>query len=166
MVHSLAVLEPPLLFVPSAQSQMPVIGAAAGLYQSGNKTGAVEAFIKMFVGPNYREALDRAVPGAYAQAVADADTFFTQELNALPAWRFSREDAGRITRPVLSVLGGDSPALNPAAQEGYDWLRESLPNVEGYVLPGATHAMAMAKPRELAQALAAFFSRQPMSAGG
>jgi pimeloyl-ACP methyl ester carboxylesterase len=163
-VHSLAILEPPLLFVPSAQLNMPVIGAAAGMYQSGNKAGAVDAFIQLFVGPNFRDVLDASVPGGHEQAVADADTFFTQELQALPAWRFGNEDAGRITQPVLAVLGGDSPELNPAAQEAFDWLRESLPNVEGFVLPGVTHALQTAKPREMAEALAAFFARHPMSA--
>jgi hypothetical protein len=42
-------------------------------------------------------------------------------------------------------------------------LLTSLPNVEGFVLPGTTHFLLMENPRGTAEALAAFFARHPMS---
>ena len=58
------------------------------------------------------------LPGAFAQAVADADTFFRIELPALEQWSFTQAEAGRITQPVLAVVGADSHALWPGWVEG------------------------------------------------
>jgi pimeloyl-ACP methyl ester carboxylesterase len=99
MVHSLALLEPPLLAVPSGPLLMEAMGLLAALYQAGDKAGAVDAFQRSVMGPEYRVTLDAAVPGGFDQAVADADTFFAQELPALAEWRFTREDARGIAQP-------------------------------------------------------------------
>jgi 3-oxoadipate enol-lactonase len=42
-------------------------------------------------------------------------------------------------------------------------LLSSLPNAEGYVLPGTTHLLHVQNPRGMAEALAAFFARHPMA---
>jgi pimeloyl-ACP methyl ester carboxylesterase len=163
VVHSLALLEPALFGVPSGPLLLEAMGPLAGLYQAGDKAGAVDAFEQAVVGPNYRFSLDEIIPGAFDQAVADADTLFAQELPALMEWRFTREDALRITQPVLAVLGADSPSLWPGFREGYDLVREWLPQAEGFVLEGATHGMQMQNPRDAAAALAAFFARHPQA---
>jgi pimeloyl-ACP methyl ester carboxylesterase len=163
-VHSLALLEPAGLAVPSAQQLMEAMGPAAGRYQAGDKAGAVDTFLRAVVGPDYRRMLDEVVPGGYQQAVDDADTFFAQELPALQEWRFTREEARRITQPVLAVLGADSSAVWPGFGEGYELVREWFPQAEGFTLPGATHALQMQNPGPLAEALAAFLARHPLPA--
>ena len=45
-------------------------------------------------GPDYRGVLDQVLPGAFEQAVTDADTFFGQELPAVQQWTLTREDRG------------------------------------------------------------------------
>jgi pimeloyl-ACP methyl ester carboxylesterase len=161
-VHSLAILEPPLLFTPSAPAQLPSLMAALGSYQAGDRAGAVGTALTSMVGHDWRSILDRAIPSGYEQAVVDVDAFFALDFASLPAWRFTPEAAGRIRQPALAVLGADSSALNPSAQEAFEWLRQSLPRAEGYVLPGSTHALHMAKPREMADILAGFFDRHPL----
>src|SRR5206468_340741 len=84
------------------------------------------------------------------------------ELPALQTWRFTREEAGRITQPALAVLGANSAAVWPGFGEGYALLREWLPRSEGFVLPEATHALQMQNPRAMAEALASFFARHPI----
>src|SRR5262249_28833936 len=84
------------------------LGPVLQLYGAGDKAGAVDAWMRGVGGQSYRAALDRALPGAFDQAVADADTFFGQELPAVRQWSFTREDANRITQPVLAVLGAKS----------------------------------------------------------
>jgi pimeloyl-ACP methyl ester carboxylesterase len=37
-------------------------------------------------------------------------------------------------------------------------LLASLPNAEGYILPGTTHFLQVEKPREIAETLAAFYA--------
>jgi pimeloyl-ACP methyl ester carboxylesterase len=162
MVHSLALLEPALMGVPSAQQLMEALGPAAARYQAGDKAGAVDTFLRAVVGADYRRLLDEVVPGGYEQAVADADTFFAQELPALQEWRFTREEARRITQPVLAVLGADSAAVWAGFGEGYALLREWFPQAEGFTLSGANHALQMQNPGPLAAALAAFLARHPL----
>jgi hypothetical protein len=82
------------------------MGPVVQMYEASNKTGAVDSFLQAVVSPEYRSVLDHVLPGAFAQAVTDADTFFRIELTALEEWSFTQADAGRITQPVLAVLGG------------------------------------------------------------
>jgi pimeloyl-ACP methyl ester carboxylesterase len=163
-VHSLAVLEPALMSVPSAQTSRAFVGTAMQLYRAGDKAGAVDTFLRGTCGPGYRAALDQALPGAFEQHVADADTFFDQELPALQQWSFTREDACRITQPVLAVIGAKSQELDPIWGERQDLLLSWLPNVEPFVLPAAMHLLQVQNPRGMAEGLAAFFARHPLSA--
>jgi hypothetical protein len=52
-----------------------------------------------------RERLERGLPGAAAQSVIDAETFFGQELPVVFAWSIGPEEAARVTQPTLAVLG-------------------------------------------------------------
>jgi pimeloyl-ACP methyl ester carboxylesterase len=78
---------------------------------------------------------------------------------ALQQWRCTREQAQQISQPVLAVLGADSGAL---FREGHELVREWFPQAEGFILPGATHALQMQNPRPLAEALAGFLARHPL----
>jgi pimeloyl-ACP methyl ester carboxylesterase len=161
-VHSLALLEPALLMVPSAQQFLEAIGPVLQMYEAGNKTGAVDGFLQAVVGPEHRSVLDRVLPGAFAQAVADADTFFRIELPALQQWSFTQADAGRITQPVLAVLGADSHTLWPGWVEVHQLVQAWLPQAEAFVLKGATHGLQIIDPKGMAEGLAGFFARHPL----
>jgi pimeloyl-ACP methyl ester carboxylesterase len=108
--------------------------------------------------------LDQALPGAFDQHVADADTFFGQEMPALQQWVFTQEDAKRIIQPVLAVVGTRSLELDPIWGERHHLLLDWLPNVEPFVLPDATHLLQVQHPRGGAEGLASFFARHPLSA--
>jgi pimeloyl-ACP methyl ester carboxylesterase len=82
---------------------------------------------------------------------------FMQELPVLQRWSFTQEDAGRITQPVLAVLGENSA---PAFPERRELLLSWLPNVEPFGLPDATHLLHVQKPRAMATGLTDFFERQ------
>lgn len=163
-VHSLAVLEPALYSASSAQTSRAFIVAAVELYRAGDKAGALDTFLRGLCGPSYRAVLDRALPGAFDQHVADADTFFGVEMPAMREWSFTREDAHRIVRPVLAVVGAKSLELAPFWGERQELLLSWLPNVEPFVLPDATHLLQVQNPRGMAEGLAAFFARHPLSA--
>jgi pimeloyl-ACP methyl ester carboxylesterase len=161
-VHSLALLEPALFMVPSAPQFMEAMGPVLQMYEAGNKTGAVDRFLQTVVGPEYRSILDRVLPGAFAQAVADADTFFRIELPALEQWSFTQAEAGRITQPVLAVLGADSHTLWPGWGEGHQLVQTWWPQAEAFVLAGATHGLQLIDPQGMAAGLAGFFTRHPL----
>jgi pimeloyl-ACP methyl ester carboxylesterase len=93
VISSLALLEPALLMVPSAPQFLEAMGPVMQMYEAGDKMGAVDSFLQTVVGPEYRNVLDRVLPGAFAQAAADADTFFRVELPALQQWSFTQAEA-------------------------------------------------------------------------
>jgi pimeloyl-ACP methyl ester carboxylesterase len=164
VVQSLAILEPALMSVPSATTSRAFVGTTMQLYRSGDKSGAVDTFLRGTCGPGYRAVLDRVVPGSFDQYVADAETFFEQELPALQRWPFGREDAKRVGQPALAVVGALSLERNPIWGERQQLLLDWLPNVEPFVLPRATHLLEVENPRALAEGLAAFFARHSLAA--
>jgi len=163
LVQSLAVLEPALMSVPSAATSRTFVQAAVQHYRAGDKAGAVDIFLRGTCGSGYRGVLDRVVPGAFEQAVADADTFFEQELPALQHWSFGRDDARRVIQPVLAVVGARSLELDPIWGERHQLLLEWLPHVESAVVPEATHLLEVENPRGVAETLAAFFARHSLA---
>jgi pimeloyl-ACP methyl ester carboxylesterase len=131
-------------------------------YREGDLARAVDSWMQGTCGPDYRSVLDHAVPRAFEQAVADADTFFGQELPAVQQWVFTRDEAQRVTQPVLAVLGGQS---QPIFRERWNLLLAWLPDVEPFILPDATHLLHAQDPGGMAAALSTFFARHPVSLG-
>ena len=163
-VHTLALLDAARP-APASEQQMEFIMAfvqpALQRYGAGDRAGAVDTWMQGVCGPNYRAALEQALPGAFDQAVADAETFFGQELPSVQQWAFTQAEARRITQPVLAVLGAQS---NPTFHERHELLLAWLPNVESFTLPGATHLLQVQNPRGMAESLAAFFAHHPFVA--
>ena len=158
-VQSLALLDAARPAPPSAlhtEMVRTVVEPALERYRAGDNAGAVDTWMRGVCGPDYRDALEPAIPGAFEQAVRDADTFFGQELPAVLQWSFGREEAARVTQPVLAVLGEKS---NPVYRERRELLLAWLPKVESFELPEATHLLHVQNPGAMADALAAFFAR-------
>jgi pimeloyl-ACP methyl ester carboxylesterase len=159
-VQSLALLEAALPVPPGSPGRAG-IPEAIGLYRKGDKAGAVDMFMRAVAGPDYRASADRALPGAFDQAVTDADTFFGQELPAILQWTFGEAEGARIEQPVLLVMGAKSHEVSPVWQQRQDLLSAWLANDEPFVLDGATHMLHLENPRGLAERLGAFFARHP-----
>jgi pimeloyl-ACP methyl ester carboxylesterase len=123
----------------------------------------IDDFLKQRFGAAYRPHLDRVLPGSFGRAIADASTWFEQEVPGLRAWKFEAHEAQRITQPVLAVVGGESDKLWPRFGETQRRLLMSLPNVEGDVLPHVNHAMSIQDPAAVAAAVARFFRRHRIS---
>ena len=137
-----------------------VVGPAMGRYRAGDRAGAVDTWMRGTCGPDWRGPYERVLPGAVERAVADADTFFGQELPAVQAWSFEAEDAARITQPVLAVLGTHSVATFGERRE---LLASWLADVELFDLPDATHLLHVEQPARMAAGLADFLGRHPLS---
>src|SRR5262245_51050932 len=166
--HTVVLMEPALSVPTLGQERMLSLRAAMApvfeAYRAGDKARAVDGFMRGVSGPDYRAVIDRALPGAFDQAVRDADTFFDQELPAVQQWTLRREDAARITEPILSVMGARSPQVSPIWMERHQMVLAWFPRAEGFVLPDATHVLHVQHPRAVAEALAAFFARHPVKA--
>jgi pimeloyl-ACP methyl ester carboxylesterase len=137
------------------------LAAAVPLYEAGDPGGAIDAFLDVVLGPGeYKSVAEANLPaGWHDRAVAGAGTFFRVEFPAFPEWQFTPELAGRITQPVLSVVGALS---DPFFREGDALIREWIPQSETFVLPGASHGLQFMNPGALATGLVAFLEKHPM----
>lgn len=159
-VASLVLLEAALP-VPGVAS--PGIAQALQAHERGDRIGAVDIFMRSVAGDSWATDIQREIPQSYRQALADAPAFFEQELPAVRAWQFSQTDARRISAPVLAVMGGLSPQVSANWPKRHEFLLAHLPDVEAYVLPGATHMLALQGGSTLAQRLCEFFARHPVA---
>lgn len=162
-VHTLCLLEPTLLSVPSGaaflQSAQPVFEA----YKAGRHDEAFAFFMSAVSGLEWdacRALLEKRVPGIVAQAVNDADTFFGIELPGVAQWAFGADDAARVQAPTLSVLGAQTGQL---WVEVADRLRAWLPKVETCTIDGVGHLLHIQRPTPVAKSIADFFGRNPMA---
>lgn len=120
---------------------------------------ALDDFLTLVMGPEWRIDAERGLPGSVEQMERDSRTFFDTDLPALLTWRFTAADASRITCPVLHVGGTGS---GPWFAEGRELVLAWLPQAEDVVLAGADHSLAITHPAEVAAALVAFLRRHPI----
>lgn len=160
-VQSLALLEPALPSILLHAPDFQAVGAkAGGLYQTGDKDGAMDVFGQAVGGADFRTRFDQTLPPGYFERwVADADTVFQSDMAALPAWNFSKEDASRITQPVLNVVGANSASY---FQEIFATIQAWLPQAENYIVPDSPHCILQTQPKTIAERLTSFFSRHPL----
>jgi pimeloyl-ACP methyl ester carboxylesterase len=160
VVHTLTLLEAPSVMVPATAQVVEGLEPLGAQFASGDREGATDAFLAAMGGEGYRGALDRLLPGAFELAVADADAFFAVEFPALGEWSISAEDVDRIDAPVLRIRGENTI---PWFVESDALLSEWLPDSDGATIPGAGHFLQMESPRPVAEAVATFLARHPMS---
>ena len=162
-VHTLILLELALLSVPSGETFLEQAGPAFEAYASGDHSGALAMFLSALSALDWETCqalLEERVPGAVAQSVRDADTFFGIELPALTEWAFGAEQAATIHLPVLSVLGTET---QPLWVEIAAFLRSSLPHVEQCTIDGVGHLLHIQRPEPVARGMAEFLTRNPMA---
>jgi pimeloyl-ACP methyl ester carboxylesterase len=162
-VHTLILLELSLLSVPSGAAFFQQAGPAFEAYASGDHERALAIFMSVVSGLDWatcRALLEERVPGAVAQAIEDADTFFGIELPALTEWAFSAKQAAAVHCPVLSVLGSGT---QPLWVEVAAFLRASLPHVEDCTIDGVGHLLHIQRPQPVARAMTEFLARNSMT---
>ena len=165
-VHTLMLLEPSLLSVPSGEAFLEQAGPAFEAYVSGDHTGALAMFMTAVSGLEWTSSkalLEERVPGAIEQAITDADTFFGIELPALTEWTFGREQAAVIHQPVLSVLGTET---QPLWVEVAEFLRSALPQVDERAIDGVGHLLHIQRPEPVARTMAEFLGRHSIGDHG
>jgi pimeloyl-ACP methyl ester carboxylesterase len=160
-VRSVALLEPAARGISSSEQVAAALAPVFAAYRSGDKAGAVDRFLRHVCGDGYRAVLDRAIPGAFGEALVEADLFFQAEIPAVQQWSFGPGDAERVTQPVLNVLGAQSV---PRFVEGSDLIQSWFPQAERLSVPDAGHLMMVQNAAGLAQGLRDFFATQSRSA--
>lgn len=163
LVHSLTLLEPPLMSVPAARDFLERIGPATEAYGAGDRERAMVLFLTQVTGLEWdrcRRVVEQGVPGGVAQAMAGATTFFDSYLPALGGWETGEEDMAGISQPVLSVTGTDTDQLFRAS---CDLLRSWIPHLEECLVDGVGHLLHMQRPEPVARCMAQFLARHPIA---
>jgi pimeloyl-ACP methyl ester carboxylesterase len=156
-VHSLVLLEPPKTTEP--YDRFEVFEPLIAQHRAGDGKGAVDAFMALVGGPDWRTEVQRTVPGGPEQAEADVATFFEVELPALGAWTFNADQAGRISKPVLYLVGSESGPHFDRAKQAF---QSAVAQTEAVVLPGLNHLLQMRDPHGVAAPIADFLARHPL----
>jgi pimeloyl-ACP methyl ester carboxylesterase len=152
-VRSLALLEPAARGISSSEKAAAALRPVLDAHSDGDDATAMDLFLRSVGGAGYRAALDRALPDAFATAVAHADTFFGVELPAVQAWTFGPDQARRIDHPLLNVRGSHTADRFVGAS---DLVQTWFPRARPYTLVGASHLLMVERPEPLAEALTAF----------
>jgi pimeloyl-ACP methyl ester carboxylesterase len=160
-VASVVLLEPAVRGISSAEQVLAALRPVFAAYRSGDSTGAVDLFLRHVCGDRYRVVLERQLPGAFDEAVDEADLFFQAEMPAVQQWAVGAAEAARVDQPVLNVLGANSA---PRFVEGSALVQSWFPHAERYSVPDAGHLLMVENPDAVAAGLKDFFSRHPISA--
>ena len=159
LVRSLVVLEPAIMAADAIADFFEAAAPVFAAYRSGDFAKAVDGFLSAVSAPDWRSAVVNTVPGGAEQAEKDAPTFFEVEVPALEEWVFDGDRSGRISQPILYVIGGESIPLFEAGRQHFQSL---IPHTEHVVVPGVNHLMQMQDPKLVAAPIADFLSRQPL----
>ncbi len=162
-VHTLTLLELSLMTLPEGQAFLQGAGPVLEAYDQGDHAGAFSAFMGVVSGlgwPECEALFAERVPGLTEQSIRDADTLFGVELPSLVAWDLDADQAARLHRPVLAVLGGDSLAL---WVEVTDHLRAALPDIRVRTIDGVGHLLHIQRAEPVAQAIGDFVDQHALT---
>jgi pimeloyl-ACP methyl ester carboxylesterase len=158
LVHTLSVVEPPPAGTPGAEEFRHANAGLLSSYEERGAQAALEEFMTMLVGADWRGTSERDAPGSVEAMERDAPSFFTGDVPALRSWRLSAEEAARIRCPTLYVGGSDSA---PWFTEMRTRLLSLLPHADEATVEGAGHLLASTHPEQLAGLLVDHFRRRP-----
>ena len=129
-------------------------------YKSGNKSEAVDIWMRGVCSSDYRVYLDKAAPdGSIKQSVVQIH-FSGKKCQRFGNGHSQKEEATRIKQPILAVLGEKSI---PTFRERRDLILGWFSNIEPYNLPNANHLLHIQNPSGVATALSQFFSKHPIT---
>src|SRR5262249_44235028 len=150
--------EPPLLsLAPSGGQFTEWVASVRKIYDSGDKTAAMDIVLAGAYGQDYRRFTDVALPaGAFDRAVSDIDTYFQVELGAMQNWNITTEGLKAIRHLVLSMRGSNNVRV---FFEGADLLQQWIPEIDTVSIPRASHDLPGRNPPAVATGLVEFFTK-------
>jgi pimeloyl-ACP methyl ester carboxylesterase len=165
-VASLVLMEPLLGFLlspPAAAFVAETASVALPRFASGDRAGALQAWLSGAFGPGFRVVLDRTLPGAWEQAIADAGTAFGVELPALQEWPLGTRELARIDVPTLSLVHVEDAW--PGFEQTHTGLLASIPGCRGTRVALRSHLLQIADPSAVAGPVSAFAAGHPVARG-
>ena len=165
VVHSLTLLEPARVgFVPSGQEfGKQTMEPALARYRAGDRTGALDIFMRNVVAANWKSALARTIPGSPEQAERDVRTVFEIEGPALNEWKFDPQSARTISQPILHVVGSKSLAMfQESGKVLHSWFPQQVEDLTVLGVAHGLHQMGGQHSAAVAEGIATFLRRHPI----
>lgn len=92
-VRTLTVMEPPPVRVPSASQFLAANAQLLETFRANGPTVALDEFLTLLVGPDWRRESERDLPGSVEVMERDVVTFFESDMPAMLSWDFGAEEA-------------------------------------------------------------------------
>lgn len=155
-VRTVTIIEPPPV---RSAGTAEFFDLTARLVESHRTLGtlvALDQFMEVLMGADWREASERDMPGSVADMERDAPTFFESDLPTLLTWDLDGAQTATIRCPVLYVAGSETGAWFVDAQER---LRELLPQTELRSVSGAGHLVVTTHLSRTSELVVEFLAR-------
>ena len=157
-VASVALMEPPVMAAtPDPSPALNVLRMSTTLWKQGDVVGAMDAFMRGIVDPDYERVLDRALGTWRQDALKGTEAFFQTDQPALQGWRFDKAEAERVRQSAILFLGENSTRVNAIRTPVHESLLSWLPSAQGHTLQGASHLLPLQAPARIATLLTAFY---------
>lgn len=144
-VRTVTVVEPPPRHVPASDEFLEANAQLLSTYRAGGIAAALDAFMTVVIGPDWRARQESLAPGSVARIERDAGAFFAGDIPALVSWEYGPEQAGRAVAPILYVGGSESGSWFRQTRE---WVAGLFPGAASVTISGAGHDLAMTHPGE------------------
>lgn len=155
-VRTLTVIEPPPAQQPGAQEFRTANALLLETLRAGGALVALDQFMTMLVGTDWRAESDRIRAGTVSAMERDAVTFFGNDVPALLSWDFGADEAAKVTCPMLYIGGADTGSWFAQMRT---YTLDLLPHAESTVLAAAGHLVASTHPVQTAQRVVEFLDR-------
>lgn len=158
-VASLSLLEAPPTHTGAGERLAALSAELDTVYAESGPVAALDAFMGLVMGADWRTAREAAIPGSVEMLERDAGSFFGGDLTAVLGWRFGPSEAARVRCRVLYVAGGDT---GPLFEEVGPWLASLVPQTQLASIPGAGHDLDLTHAREAADLVLRFLEGRPL----
>ncbi len=138
-VQTVTLIEPPPVRSARTEEFFDLTARLIESYRTEGDAVALDRFMQVLLGRDWREASERDLPGSVADMERDAPTFFESDLPTLLAWDFDQAQAAAIRCPVLYVAGS---ATDPWFVDAQQRVPELLPQTQLRFVQGAGHLVA------------------------
>jgi pimeloyl-ACP methyl ester carboxylesterase len=130
------------------------------MYDKGQKNEAIDIFMKIAIGTNYKEIIANVLPSnSFELAVADANTFFHEEIPSMRSWTFTKtQTKDLINTPVLHIRGIQK-ARKISKKRG-ELLKYWLPQTVNTSISNAPHMLQITNTKEVIHLIKLFFQQQ------
>ena len=164
-VHTLVLLEPALIAVPSLEAFLTQVEPAFEAYASGDHADALAMFLGAVSGLEWTRGRPCSRSGFPARWRRRSGTPTPSSASSCPRWPSGPSAPNRRpgSRPVLSVVGSET---QPMWVEVAELLRSALPQVDECTIDGVGHLLQIQRPEPVARGMAEFLGRHLMSGDG